>query len=68
MYYSMRNSPPAGNDIVRQGISVYSGPNRPERAFLTGDHRPGHCQLKQGWYPPAVGGAVLGAEKSLARL
>ena len=27
-----------------------------------------HCQLKQGWYPPAVGGAAFGAEKSLARL
>ena len=21
--------------------------------------REGHCQLKQGWYPPAVGGAAV---------
>jgi class 3 adenylate cyclase len=30
--------------------------------------RAGHCQLKQRWYAPAVGGAVVGAGKSLARL
>jgi hypothetical protein len=27
-----------------------------------------HCQLKQGWDPPAVGGAAVRSEKSLARL
>jgi hypothetical protein len=26
------------------------------------------CQIKQGWYPPAVGGAAVDAGRSLARL
>ena len=43
--------------LVRDGVGGLHLATNEERDIIILDRR--HCQLKQGWYPPAVGGAAV---------